>query len=136
MFLLLPEAREIAFRAIASAKPDIVHLTRPAYLELRSDASGRGVNELVRGLPYGRARLRAWNETGGPGFRANESLMPLTRRFDWTSPWSQVLVFAKGLPLRVMRLKPQLELWPPNVAPIGHRWRKLESLMPDPDVIL
>ena len=136
LLLLLPEAREIAIRAIATARPQILHLSRPAYFSMRRGAGGRGVNEIVRGLPFGRVRLRAWTETGGPGFRAGESLMPLTRRTEWSPPWTSVLVFAKDTPFRVMRLKPQLELWPPNVEPIGHRWRKLESLIPDPDVIL
>ena len=69
------------------------------------------------------------------GFRADEAAV-LTRRWDWNWQRTQVLVLTKDTPLRVMRLKPQLELWPPELPPIGRRWRKLESLVPDPDVIL
>ena len=132
--LLLPEAREIANRAIVSAGPCTVRLTRPAFFSLRSDAGGRGVNELVRALPFGRVRLSAWNL--GPEFGAGESMRPLIRRDGWFGPRTAVLVIARNTPLRVMRMTPQIELWPPDVAPLGHRWRKLEALIPDPDVIL
>lgn len=134
LVLMLPEARDIAMRAIASAAPGVVRLSRAAFLPMRPEAGGRGENELVRSLPFGRVRLRAWTETGGTGYRSNDPSM-LTRRWDGY-PRSSVLVFAKDTPLRVMRLKPQLELWPPELAPIGRRWRKVESLVPDPDVIL
>jgi len=135
LLLMLPEAREIAIRAIASAAPGVVRLSRAAYIPLRQRAGGRGENELIRSLPFGRVHLRAWTETGGSGFRANEAAV-LTRRWDWNWQRTQVLVLTKDTPLRVMRLKPQLELWPPELPPIGRRWRKLESLVPDPDVIL
>lgn len=134
LVLMLPEAREIAMRAIASAAPGVVRLSRAAYFPLRPRAGGRGENELIRSLPFGRVPLRAWTEPGGTGFRANEVVL-LSRRIEWS--WRRhVLVLAKDTPMRVMRLKPQLELWPPELAPIGRRWRKVESFVPDPDVIL
>ena len=120
---------------LSTFTPLVVRLSRAAYIPLRPRAGGRGENELIRSLPFGRVQLRAWTETGGAGFRANEATA-LTRRCDWSWERTQVLVLAKDTPLRVMRLKPQLELWPPELPPIGRRWRKLESFVPDPDVIL
>lgn len=95
------------------------------------------MNALLRSIPSGRVRLQAWADTSDP-FRRGESLAHVLtwQPGGWWTSYTGVLVIAKNTELRVMRTKPELELWPPQLAPIGHRWRMLESLVPDPDVVL
>ena len=125
--LLLPEARAAAVRSIAANGPGTVTLTRHAYFRLRPNAGGRGENALIRSLPFGRVRLLPWSDGRDP-FRRGESLAHVLvwqTDSDWWTPYVGTLVLSKGTALRVMRTKPELELWAPDLPPIGHRWRKL-----------